>query len=1214
MVPFWIEEGQRQVQLGLLWQRYLYLLERQATSPPLDGLVRDLRQRVLEPFVRREWVPGVNGILRAAVDCWRQEKSFAAWDGPEVFRRFADVMREHALEAGSERQAIDDASDDLRACFEACWQSVWNPEQERTSGPRLARRLYFCPVDLAMQIWIQQAIAMSAWREVEPELEVLLQDSGLQEAIEDCCLSLQQFQETLACHRQAVRRRKSIVPPPGSHTALLDAAEGSVAASRSAFEELRTNHLPQLQTGHYRECRALHRRLADELVRVPAGWPPHWLMELREKFAEVHPDRLGRVLEDLENLVSQTSLGCASVAMAEWDARLGLIRLLTRRLDQLAAPGALNAEVWERLENQLASLFEGCRWKVVLVRTPDSEYADVQMVPAGQPLRVKTTGIVCYDEENDKPTWHRRAKIEAPRPTSQLVQPLRQLACAVDASDPSLAQLCRELGRSLRSHESLGSWYESQPDRPDAQTLLWRFVQRVAALDIPTSDKKRGDLAALVLDAARAEGLTFEPVPLKQGDRLNEGGPWIVWAKSEPDRKPPDDAEPDRPAVRRIAVRMPDGTLVAPSFCLTVAKRELSERPLLKFVDDHELHLAGLRIRDPDWIGWQTYNDQVWNVLCASDRPGDDDVQNGFRVFEALYAQAADSPDQACRVAYRKLTAALYRCLTKELGAELTPALNPDTLEPRADFSAQSAIGERRWVASKANHGAVVGVERWGIRHGSFEQTAIVSVSLGKDAPPELETWLQLPDPAFLGSDMPGGQEHPLMLWWRTLQRLPSKPTMTRVKINEARKQFQSWLKQPTGQNWLNDFLHMVLGSPERDPDPTARAWCSQLTGPDGAWFDCYPRIDPQAAVVWWPLDATTAGTGLRWSFNDNVSRGRALEPHQEIRFATDPLLAVGHFSLGARKDAPLLAALIPLEAVCGRLEAGERVLGDRARTLVSAVRDFEFRRTSAELRGMPDAVREPFLELLDVLTSETALSNAVRDQVLSALTDFCRETRFQILPGNWSFEAEASIDPNLPGGEIAVSAEAEQVVFHETVPLGRRYAVRLGLAEADRPVRPAEVFRSAGPEPPEYRTLLAMLDEMALRCAREPAWESVTTTVKELTQNLRDWPRQALKKDELDAGIVCFHRDYWDKLAALVKREIPQMHDRFKTCLEHVLTSRELRLFVPDNVRQNSDWIDPIHGKSSGRQWGQVSQVLRPGVLDAHNRCHLLARVIVGD
>jgi hypothetical protein len=45
MVPFWIEEGQRQVQFGLLRQRYLHLLECQAASPPLDGFVRDLRQR-----------------------------------------------------------------------------------------------------------------------------------------------------------------------------------------------------------------------------------------------------------------------------------------------------------------------------------------------------------------------------------------------------------------------------------------------------------------------------------------------------------------------------------------------------------------------------------------------------------------------------------------------------------------------------------------------------------------------------------------------------------------------------------------------------------------------------------------------------------------------------------------------------------------------------------------------------------------------------------------------------------------------------------------------------------------------------------------------------------------------------------------------------------------------------------------------------------------
>lgn len=125
---------------------------------------------------------------------------------------------------------------------------------------------------------------------------------------------------------------------------------------------------------------------------------------------------------------------------------------------------------------------------------------------------------------------------------------------------------------------------------------------------------------------------------------------------------------------------------------------------------------------------------------------------------------------------------------------------------------------------------------------------------------------------------------------------------------------------------------------------------------------------------------------------------------------------SAGHFSLGKKGDAPLLVALVSLEAVCGQLQAGERILGDRIRALVSAARDFEFGRTPAELRPMPDAVRERFLELLDVLTSETALSNAVRDQVLSAVTDFCRETHFQVLPEKWSFEGEVSVDPKIHG------------------------------------------------------------------------------------------------------------------------------------------------------------------------------------------------------
>lgn len=1211
MVPFWIEEGERQVQLGLLWQRYAHVMDSARVPPQVVG---KLRECVLEPFVRTEWVPGIRDLMSELGDSLREGTDLAAWDGSEVFRRFAGVIDEHTLGPGYDRLPIDEVSDDLRACFKTCVCSARNPTEQASPRPHMPKGRYFCPVDLSVKIWLQQAQGLAAWRELERELETLIQDCEVREAIEDFVRQQHEFQEALATHRRTVMRRSWLVPPSASFITLSEASERFAADSQAAFEELLSKHVPQLQTDRYRECRVLQRTLADRLQGVPADWPARWLQQVYCELTQRHPDRLAELLADLGARLARTSFDRNAVTHAEPMARLGLLGMLTKHLDELEGDSPLDAEAWEVLEHHTPSLFAGCGWKISLVRTRDSEYARLRKAPSTQSARVRQTGIVVHRPEVVEPERYRAAEIDVPTPMSGLVYPLRRLARAVEASDPPLAQLCRDFGQTLESHESLRDWYQSLPQTQEAQTLLWRLVQRVAALEAGIPNE-RGDLVALVLDAARAEGLTLEPVPLKQRDRLNEGGPWVVWAKSGPDGKPPDDAEPSRLAVRRIAVRMPDGTLVAPSICLTVAKQELSQRPLLKFLAEHELHLAGLRIRDPDWIGWQTYNDQVWNLVCASDRPGDDEVQYGFRMFEALYARAADAPEQTCRAAYRRLTKGLYRCLTKELGAELTPALNPDTLEPRADFSAQSTIGERRWVANKADHGAVVGVERWGIRHGSFEQTAIVSVSLGKDAPPELETWLQLPAPVFLGSDLPGGKEHPLMVWWRTLQRLPSKPTMTRVEIHEARKQFQSWLKQPTGQNWLNDFLHMVLGSPERDPDPTARAWYSQLTRPDGAWFDCYPRIDLdlEVAVVRWPLDATTAGTGLRWSFNDNVPRGQALEPQQDIRFATDPLLAAGHFSLGARKDAPLLAALVPLEAVCGRLEARERMLADRARCLVGAVRDFEFGRTSTELRGMPDAVREAFLELLDVLTSETALSNAVRDQVLSALTDFCRETRFRILPGNWSFEAEASIDPNLPGGEIAVSAEAEQVVFHETVPLGRRYALRLGLAEADRPVRPAEIFRSAGPEPPEYRTLEAMLDEIASRCAREPAWEAIRPTVEELTQNLCDWPRRALS-NELDDRVVFFHLDYWDKLAALVKRERPDVHERVKSCLEAVLRSRGLRLFEPANATQHPDWIDPVYGRSSGTRWGQVSQVLRPGVLDAHNGCRLRARVIVGE
>ena len=272
-----------------------------------------------------------------------------------------------------------------------------------------------------------------------------------------------------------------------------------------------------------------------------------------------------------------------------------------------------------------------------------------------------------------------------------------------------------------------------------------------------------------------------------------------------------------------------------------------------------------------------------------------------------------------------------------------------------------------------------------------------------------------------------------------------------------------------------------------------------------------------------------------------------------------------GHFSLGKNEDAPLLVALVSLEAVCGQLQAGERILGDRIRALVSAVRDFEFGRTPAELRPMPDAVREQFLELLDVLTSETALSNAVRDQVLSAVTDFCRETHFQVLPEKWSFEGEVSVDPNSPrGDEIARSAEAEQVVFHGTVQLGRRYVEMLGLAEADHLVRPPKVFRSAGTEPPEYQTLAAMLDDMASRCEREPIWESARRTVADLTQNLRDWPRRALT-NELEDIVVFFHLDYRDKLAELVKREpcwsSRQATTRPNSCSHSATTTRETKV-----------------------------------------------------
>ena len=52
---------------------------------------------------------------------------------------------------------------------------------------------YFCPVGVSVRIWLKQAEALVAWRELQPELEGLSQDVELRDAMRDLVVQLQEL-------------------------------------------------------------------------------------------------------------------------------------------------------------------------------------------------------------------------------------------------------------------------------------------------------------------------------------------------------------------------------------------------------------------------------------------------------------------------------------------------------------------------------------------------------------------------------------------------------------------------------------------------------------------------------------------------------------------------------------------------------------------------------------------------------------------------------------------------------------------------------------------------------------------------------------------------------------------------------------------------------------------------------------------------------------
>jgi hypothetical protein len=1215
MGVLWIEEGMRQFRLGLAWRTLHKFLEAQqgGAKPPLcprkaqvtaasaalpqpapaarapapavpqHGLPQLLAERVLNPFLEQEWIPGLEQALDRLPR--KHEPSDLQTVADQLDKSFA-AQCAHRSPADQGEMDLEKQRDAVAAALEACLDAVWDERGSAGLAP-LPGASMFVPRDQAIFRWHRQGAALADWQSLRsrflaPQIEDYAARGEIAASTDQLADSVRGF-----LGRAGGKKGSRLGSGPRWLRRRLAESHHVLGLCVQALETIHSGLADADRREALQGQQALLDWIDSELRRCPDDWPPAVLAALASDLRQLAPQSWASLLHREPSPAdaaqwnrSLLRLGCSR----ENQARIGLIWWLAAGGDALRDRTPLPPTAWARLQQAADQLLAGGDLRVLLLHDPSCTGAGVKPPtrgPANLPPRVLVTGLL--GQRGEEPVCVREAEIQLPTAMSAVVAPLRRLAEMAAAIDPTLCELARLLCNQLQDCPNIRDWWQKHHDIAD-QRLIWQVLQRVAGLP-PTEDELNTQVAR-VLEAFDDEEVRFAS-PDALGSDPQSSKPMFVWTCGKQEGAPT--------GWRAIAVQLPDGTATVPTVLLRVPRGWMQQRPLMSWLAEHEALWTELRLRDPQWHGWQKYGDCAWKLSYGGglDTSLDNHLAVGAELFEAVFQRAHDG---GCpwREYYFPLASSLYQCLLRE-DYPLVPALDPQTLKCQPMAGPPQDGTEVCWVpSSEVPYGTPIRVERFGWPGTPGR----LSLSLGDKCAAQLARWLALPVPDLVPGQGEAGC--PLAAWHRQLQQLPWHGQRIEKHLAAAAAGFGGWLASGPGQTWLDAFLHEV-----RDPScrPVVRQWFEVLC--EAGWLHVLPIMDAQSGAVRWPPDVSTAGRGLRWRFDTALPVGTLIGDH--VRFSSSAELAEGVFSLGPPVQGGALEFACALDE---RLDAaGEQgLLDDAFRPVAGAVRDWHFgiaepetivQRVSAALAMLASLTESPPAESAVGGSAFTAL-----DTVYSVFERLCEACGLTLTPPHWSFS-----NPPPPDQWGNSGLRECQARFSEQLTRGQARITRFGLAVEGSVRQEIAAWVSAGPPPPGYQGLRSALRAMGDSAAA-------------LSAQVDAWPQEQLN-DKLKSRVIAFFMDFWgrfgDELRAPTEPPVasPQKDclRRVDGCLQEALGGLGLQVFRPKHSSQYGDdwknWLEVSSNKPILKAEGKL-QVLRPGIANSEGQCLLPAKVLL--
>jgi hypothetical protein len=1144
----WLREGFRQLRLGLAWQRYAHAAAELPEVAAVGAAPADwLRETVLPALLRSEWLPGVRDLLA----CYEKHDGGSAPGqfSPEPFDRMERALAQ-ALDRGaapdpSAARPVSDFSAQLHHLLFHCHN---DPGQDGLAAPPLPP--LYLPADVMARAWLDAACAVGHWQALAPALEEDKTTAPRPGALAEDCGRL----------RAALAERRpsflgALVGGGGQGTLLEEVGR----VLQRCQEALGARERPEADVPRT-ERRRLLARIRD-LIGGAGDWPPRLLANLRTTLVIRHGHA------DLADLLGEMRAAATIPALPDGprpsQARAALALLLLENLDRRDRDRPLAAEVWHEVRNCVGRLL-GPGVTVELVRAVSADPAGCQCIEAdGAAEQVQATGLVAHTPTGTHVL--RPARILVPRRPSNLEAALTTCAGMTADAEPALAALCRDVAAAVNHAASPEAWRDGLD--VEGQAGVWRLLQRAAALAA-----LRPPLRPVVEPVAvelGAAGFALTPVPRADGFG---GGPWLLSA--DPGVREAVPLPATTTDGQGLGLRLPDGRVLRPAVWLRVPEAWAARRPVVRLLAECEPLVAGLKVLDPDWDHWATYNRQLWGLLynptAAAEPVEDVRVLKKILVLLALRARARDQDGGAD--GYRELARRLYRCMTADLGVRLVPELDPQTFQvlPLKGPPADGTLVV--WEASPRPFGEVLRVRRF----GSPGDPGHVHVSGGPELPAEIVDWLALPPTNFEG--LPSSPHlvagHPLPAWHAELQRLPWEPARAAAALAAHRDAFRRWVGTRAGLDWFRAFVPDLRQELAGEGVRHGRKWLAKLT--QANWCVCVPAVDFTTNLVTWPAGLTTTVPGVRWEFSAEVPARRALA--EPVTFAPNAALAQGTFSQGPRRPGDALDLATRLAEAAAR--PGRQALQESLGALLAATREHALAGT---------ALPQPEMLALPVLD---ALAAVGWGDELPVLRGWCATAGLEVLPRRW----EPGTEP--PAADHPGECDLLPPAFGDEPP-GTVRLKGLGLCAGSRVVRPYVTARSAGPAPPHYREI-----EGQLAALGAPA--------EELRAALAEWPAAALA-DNLPYQMTEFFAAFWRVLGQEFRDQHPEPFERLETLVNGLIEHQlNLSLLYPTKMQnQPFDWLTLRHGPE-GVKTGWVRRVLQPGLINPDGSLRVRAIVEV--